>query len=134
MAEARHLTTAELEAGLDHIRRSPPDGGVLALLVRRPRIEEREVLEEGELDLHLGLVGDTWSARPSSRTADGSPHPDMQLNVMNARAIALIAALFGFVGVTSYSWAGAKILFYVFLFLAVLALLVGGSRRHTFVG
>jgi uncharacterized membrane protein YtjA (UPF0391 family) len=49
-------------------------------------------------------------------------------------AIALIAALFGFVGVASYSWAGARILFYVFLFLAVLALLVGGSRRHTFVG
>jgi uncharacterized membrane protein YtjA (UPF0391 family) len=49
-------------------------------------------------------------------------------------AIALIAALFGFVGVASYSWEGAKIVFYVFLFLAVLSFLVGGSRRRTFVG
>ena len=48
--------------------------------------------------------------------------------------IALIAALFGFVGVTSYSWEGAKILFFVFLVLAVLSFVVGGSRGRTFVG
>ena len=47
---------------------------------------------------------------------------------------ALIAGLFGFIGVASYSWEGAKILFFVFLFLAVLSFLVGESRRHTFVG
>lgn len=91
MEGPRHLTAAELEAGLAHVRLSPRDGGVLELIVRRPRIEEREILEEGELDLRVGLVGDSWSVRTSSRTADGSPHPDMQLNVMNARAIALVA-------------------------------------------
>ena len=48
--------------------------------------------------------------------------------------IALIAALFGFVGVASYSWEGAKILSLVFLVLAMLSFLVGGSRRGTFVG
>jgi uncharacterized membrane protein YtjA (UPF0391 family) len=48
--------------------------------------------------------------------------------------IALVAALFGFVGVASYSWEGAKILFFVFLVLAVLSFLVGGSRRRSFVG
>jgi uncharacterized membrane protein YtjA (UPF0391 family) len=48
--------------------------------------------------------------------------------------IALIAALFGFVGVASFSWEGAKILFFVFLVLAVLSFVVGGSRRRTFVG
>jgi hypothetical protein len=91
MAESRHLTAAQLAAGLEHVRLSPRDGGLLALIVRRPRVEEREVLEEGELDLQVGLVGDSWSVRKSSRTADGSPHPDMQLNVMNVRAIALVA-------------------------------------------
>ncbi|MFK7908288.1 MAG: MOSC domain-containing protein, partial [Chitinophagales bacterium] len=35
--------------------------------------------------------GDNWSRRPSSRTPDKSPHPDMQLNIMHARAIALLA-------------------------------------------
>jgi MOSC domain-containing protein YiiM len=38
-----------------------------------------------------GLVGDNWRRRGSSRTADGSAHPDMQLNIMNARMIALVA-------------------------------------------
>ena len=89
--EVRHLTTAELEAGLAAIRQSPRDGGTLELIVRRPAVDGREVLAEGELDLQQGLVGDTWSERGSSRMPDRSPHPDMQLNIMNARAIALIA-------------------------------------------
>lgn len=91
MTEARHLTMEELEAGLDDIRRSPKDVGVLELIVRRPRVDEREVLEEAELDPVEGLLGDSWKMRSSSRTADGSPHPEMQLNIMNARAIALVA-------------------------------------------
>jgi len=91
MAEAKHLTMAELEAGLDTIRQSPKNEGVIELIVRRPQIDAREVLEEGELDLAEGLVGDNWRVRGSSRTSDKSAHPDMQLNVMNARAIALVA-------------------------------------------
>jgi MOSC domain-containing protein YiiM len=87
----RHRTTAELEAGLDHIRRSPIDGGQLELIVARPAIGERKVLTTGELSMSEGLVGDTWDQRPSTRTADGGPHPDMQLNIINARLSALIA-------------------------------------------
>lgn len=87
----KHLTTTELEAGLDDIRKSPKDEGILNLIVRRPRFDEREVLDEGELDLHDGLTGDSWKYRSSSRTPDGSAHPDMQLNIMNSRVIALVA-------------------------------------------
>ena len=88
---ARHLTTAELEAGLEEIRRAPRDEGTLELIVRRPQVDEREVLEAGELSLELGLVGDGWITRGSSRTPDGSAHPDMQLNIMNSRVTALVA-------------------------------------------
>jgi hypothetical protein len=91
MAEAKHLTMAELEAGLDTIRQSPKDEGLIAMIVRRPKVDAREVLEEGELDLVEGLMGDTWKVRGSGRTPDGAAHPDMQLNVMNARVIALLA-------------------------------------------
>lgn len=91
MEAVKHLTMAELEAGLDEIRRSPKDEGVIELIVRRPRTEEREVLEEGQLDLIEGLVRDNWSTRGSSRTADGSAHPEMQINIMNSRVIALVA-------------------------------------------
>jgi|SRR5881628_631340 len=87
----KHLTTAELEAGLEDVGQSPKDGGVLEMIVRRPRAGEREVLEEGELDIVEGLVGDNWKMRSSKRTVDGSPHPDMQLNIMNARVATLVA-------------------------------------------
>jgi hypothetical protein len=91
MEAVKHLTMAELEAGLDEIRRSPKDEGVIEMIVRRPRTGEREVLEEGQLDLVEGLVRDNWSTRGSSLTADGSAHPEMQLNIMNSRVIALVA-------------------------------------------
>lgn len=86
-----HLTTADLEAGLPWIRQAPRDAGTLALIVRRPKVDVREVLEEGELNVSEGLVGDNWSVRGSSRTDDGSAHPDMQLNLMNVRVVDLVA-------------------------------------------
>ena len=85
------LTTEELKAGLVEVRRLPRDDGVLELVVVRPREGERQILEEGELSLRDGLVGDSWRSRRSARTSDGSPHPDMQLNLMNARMVALLA-------------------------------------------
>jgi len=91
MADVKYLTMAELNAGLETIRNAPKEQGVLELIVRRPEVDAREVLAEGELDVVEGLVGDTWIKRGSSRTADGSPHPDMQLNVMNSRVTSLIA-------------------------------------------
>jgi hypothetical protein len=91
MAEMIPVTKAALEAALPSIRQSPGDGGVLAMIVRRPQIGAREVLAEGELDLANGLLGDNWRSRSSSRTTDGSAHPDMQLTIMNARVIALVA-------------------------------------------
>jgi uncharacterized membrane protein YtjA (UPF0391 family) len=48
--------------------------------------------------------------------------------------IALAAAFLGFGGVASYSWEGAKILFVIFLILAVLSFLGHGYRRRSFWG
>lgn len=87
----RYRTTQELDAGLEQVRCSPKDSGVLSLISRRPRDEEREVLEEAEISLAEGLVGDNWKTRGSSRTPDGSAHPDLQLTLMNSRMIALLA-------------------------------------------
>ena len=89
--DARHLTLQELEAGLDTIRQSPKESGVLDLIVRRPSVGARQVMDQGELHTVDGLLGDTWKVRPSSRRSDGSAHPDMQINVMSSRAVDLIA-------------------------------------------
>ena len=86
-----HLTKEQLEAGLDIIFQSPKKEGALALIVRRPVSEQREVLATATLDIIEGLVGDNWRARGCSATDDGSAHPDMQLNIMNARVINLVA-------------------------------------------
>jgi MOSC domain len=86
-----HLSLAELEAGLPEIREAPRDEGELRLIVRRPAVEEREVLEEGELDTEAGLVGDCWRTRGSSSTEDGNANPDAQITLMNARVTALVA-------------------------------------------
>jgi uncharacterized membrane protein YtjA (UPF0391 family) len=43
--------------------------------------------------------------------------------------VALIAGLFGFGLVASYSWEGAKIFFFIFLVLAVLSFLGGRFGR-----
>jgi hypothetical protein len=91
-ATVKHLTRLELEASLDELRQAPKDEGVVQLIVRRPEIEQREVLEEATLDPVAGLIGDNWITRGSKRTPDGSPHPEMQINIMNARVTALLAA------------------------------------------
>jgi hypothetical protein len=87
----KHLSLQEMEAGLDYIRRSPKEIGRLIMIVQRPETDTRQVLEEGRLDPSEGLVGDNWKMRGSRSMPDGSANPDMQLNVMNARVIALIS-------------------------------------------
>jgi len=91
MIETKYLTMEELNLGLELIKQSPKHEGILHMIVRRPEIDIREVIETAQLDVINGLVGDNWKVRGSSRTSDGSSHPDMQLNIMNSRVISLIA-------------------------------------------
>ena len=82
---------AVLEAGLEHVRSSPSDHGRLELIVARPVPAQREVLSEAALDAESGLVGDGWRVRPSRRSVDGTPEPNRQVTIMNARAALLLA-------------------------------------------
>jgi len=79
-----HVDREALEEGLEEIRRSPRESGTVELIVRRPLEEEREVLDEAELDPEQGVVGDRWHA-------GGTGKRERQLTLMNARAAALIA-------------------------------------------
>ena len=91
MVTIQHLTTEQLEAGLDDIRDAPKDAGVVHLIVRRPETLGREILDEGQLDSTEGLVGDNWKARGSGQTADGSADPECQITIMNSRVTQLVA-------------------------------------------
>ncbi len=85
------MTLEELEASLSRLIQSPRDLGPLELIVRRPGVDEREVLPEGTLDLYAGLVGDTWKSRKGPGRPDGSANPKAQVTLMNSRVIALLA-------------------------------------------
>ena len=91
MEAIKHLSMIELEAGMDYIRQSPRDRGVLKMIVRRPIDDEREVSALGELSLSEGLIGDNWKIRGSKHTIDGSANPEAQITIMNARTIELLA-------------------------------------------
>jgi len=80
----------DFEGHLNRIREDSTDGGRLELIVRRPAVDEREVVTEAMLDEADGLVGDGWAARGSRSTPDGSADPDAQLTVMSTRVLEAI--------------------------------------------
>jgi hypothetical protein len=86
-----HLSRLALEAGLDHIRRSPRDEGTVELIACRPDNFRRQVLEEAVLDCAEGLIGDNWRVRGSRHTPDGSPLLAQQVTVTNCRVTSLVA-------------------------------------------
>jgi len=91
MLNTKYLSLTELEMGLDHVRQSPKDEGAVKMIVRRPKDDEREIVEVAELDVEYGLIGDNWKARGSKHSLDGSANPNAQITIMNSRLIELLA-------------------------------------------
>jgi len=85
------MTREALEAGRAHALASPVGRGMVEMLVVRPEPGARTVLDEAVLDPEVGMVGDCWLARGSRHTEDGSASPLMQLTLMNARVVDLVA-------------------------------------------
>ena len=88
---AAHLSRDELEAGLDEILSSPRERGVLKAVVVRPETDARLSLQRCEISPERGVHGDNWAQGCWVTLPDGRPHPDVQVTLMNARTIALIA-------------------------------------------
>jgi MOSC domain-containing protein YiiM len=78
-------TAEQLWADLDNVRAAPREEGTLELIATRPAVGERNVVEEAELDVADGVIGDSWSRRGKR------PNPKSQVAVMSARAAAMIA-------------------------------------------
>jgi hypothetical protein len=88
---ARHLSLEELQEGLSGILLAPRDRGVLRAIVIRPETDARVSLQQCELSPDGGVHGDNWARGCWMSLPDGRPHPDVQVTIMNARTIALIA-------------------------------------------
>ncbi len=80
----KHLTTEQIREAIGHVLDSPKDEGTLDMIVCRPEVGGRIVLEAGELNTDVGLAGDNWATR-------SLPDPDAQITIMNSRMIDLIA-------------------------------------------
>lgn len=76
--------TAALREGVAHIVGSPPDEGTIEMIVRRPTVDEREVVMSARVEPGRGLEGDSWGSRPH-------PSSDAEITFMNARCVALLA-------------------------------------------
>jgi len=82
---------AELEAGLPGILAAPREEGSLEAIVVRPGHGRRQDVPSARISLAGGVEGDHWAKGCWKSTEDGKPHPDVQICIMNARCIALIA-------------------------------------------
>jgi MOSC domain-containing protein YiiM len=87
----RHLSMAELTAGLDHIRAAPKEEGRLLAIVSRPGHGQRNDVQTCAISFKDGVEGDHWSKGCWKSLPDGSPDPDVQICIMSARCIDLIA-------------------------------------------
>jgi len=85
------VTTVDLEASLDHLRAAPTRRGTLTMVVRRPEQGARELLDEGVIDETVGLVGDNWLGRATSRAVAAGRHLDAMITVMSSRMVELLA-------------------------------------------
>ena len=87
----RHLSLDELRAGLPEILASPKAEGIVRAIIIRPRPGERRDLGACDISQRLGVHGDHWANGSWKSTEEGRPHPDVQVCIMNARCIQLIA-------------------------------------------
>jgi MOSC domain-containing protein YiiM len=85
-----HPTLETLEAGVDHIRNSPSDDGILDMIVVRPQKKQRSTPQQCELTSKGGLEGDHWAKGCWKSLPDGSPDPSVQITIMNSRCLDLI--------------------------------------------
>ena len=91
MTTTVHLETEQIDAGVASAGASPSRVGTVDMIVRRPEVDEREVIDSGDLVVGHGLVGDNYIERGSPQTDDGLAHPEAQLNIMNSRYIDVLA-------------------------------------------
>jgi len=85
-----HPDASRLEAGLDQVRQAPANPGVVTCIIRRPGVDQRELLETGELTPEAGLVGDRWAQSCTRRLPSGGLNPDSQIAIMGIRMLELL--------------------------------------------
>jgi MOSC domain-containing protein YiiM len=85
------LSTEQISVGFPRVLDSPKDQGTLEAIIIRPTSGQRELRKEARLTPEGGVEGDRWAATSWLKLADGRPDPRVQVAVMNARILRLLA-------------------------------------------
>jgi len=88
-----HRGTDYLNEKIEHIESAPVLVGLVEMVVCRPAVDERRVLESGQVLAGCGLVGDNYVERGNPRTSDGRAHPDAELTIMTSRVLEAVAGV-----------------------------------------
>jgi hypothetical protein len=84
------VTTADLMAGLAHVRAAPRTDAPVDMLCLRPARNERRFPASLQLTRAEGVPGDRWLTMPWSRLEDGSPDPRIQVSILPQRVLDLV--------------------------------------------
>ncbi len=87
---AGHVTKSELDAGLAHVLAAPKDHGPIDSLCFRPGFNQRQFPDQLHLTTAAGVPGERWLTQPWLRSADGSPHPGIQVSILPRRVADLV--------------------------------------------
>jgi len=74
---------------LRDIAPSPQQQGTVDLIVCRPKINERRVLEHAELSIEQGLIGDNW-VKAECNTGHYQNYANAQISLMNSQVMMAI--------------------------------------------
>ncbi len=74
----KHLTRAELTAGIPEILATPANNGTQRAIVIRPDKKQRCDLDTCQISLALGTHGDHWAKGCWKSTEAGRPRPDVR--------------------------------------------------------
>ncbi|NRA38062.1 MAG: MOSC domain-containing protein [Planctomycetes bacterium] len=80
-----------LDEGLETIKKSPTDSGIVEMLAVRPVSQERTILTQCQMSAELGVHGDRWVKDSWKTLADGKSDPEVQVAISNSRSIDLVA-------------------------------------------
>jgi len=85
--QEEHGLPGPYDAHLANVQAAPRDVGPVELIVRRPAVDEREILDAAQLHRDGGLAGDRWAARDRATTP---VYLSSQLTVISTRVLRAI--------------------------------------------
>jgi MOSC domain-containing protein YiiM len=85
------VSLTEITAGMAEVLASPREVGTLETIVVRPASDRREFRQAARVTPDGGVEGDKWATSCWLKLPDGRPDPRVQVSVMNARIVRLIA-------------------------------------------